>query len=228
MYIIDVLVYKYNLRALFSVCRTMGKYLVCPNSLNAHLTFCLQVEHQRKSLEVKLGGKLLERSRLLPEKILGCIIERDQSAIAEGGIDCETVSLHLAFTILGAAIFGDVFLAWPKAVIYEELLMKIAKDAFFWASYGVTPFWKQEFWRYQNSCTELKCLTKELTRKCRQNCNSDFLWDFGDDHDMGYEPCAELLSLMFHGSLAMAALVANILTRLVTHLDVQDKVSFCH
>ncbi|KAI3448756.1 hypothetical protein Pfo_005421 [Paulownia fortunei] len=183
-----------------------------------------KVEHQRKSLKVKLGGTLLERASLIPEEILGRIIERAQSEMVKGGIDCETFSLHLAFSILGATIFGDVFLAWPKAIVYEELLMKIAKDACFWASYGVTPFWKQEFWRYQDSCDKLKCLTQELIKKCRQNCKSEFLWDFGGHDDTEYEPCGEIISLMFHGSLTMGALIANILTRLVTHLDIQDKI----
>ncbi|KAG8363742.1 hypothetical protein BUALT_Bualt19G0053900 [Buddleja alternifolia] len=183
-----------------------------------------KVEHQRKSLELKLGSKLLERASLIPAEILNCIMERAQTVMAKGGIDCEMFSQHLAFTILGATLFGDIFLTWPKANVYEELLMKIAKDACFWASYGVTPFWKQEFWRYQDLCTKLKCLTLELINECRQNRKSESLWDFGGDIDMEYEPCGEITSLMFHGSLTMAALIANILTRLVTHLDIQDKI----
>ncbi|KAK4424794.1 cytochrome [Sesamum alatum] len=183
-----------------------------------------KVEHQRKSLELKLGGKLLERARLLPGEILDCIIERAQSTMGKGGIDCEMLSQHLAFTILGATIFGDVFLTWPKAILYEELLMKIAKDACFWASYGVAPFWKQEFWKYQDSCTKLKSLTQELIKECRQDSKSEFLLDFDSHDDMQCEPCGEMISLMFHGSLTMASLIANILTRLVTHLDIQDKI----
>ncbi|KAL7083781.1 hypothetical protein ACP275_14G183400 [Erythranthe tilingii] len=175
-----------------------------------------KVEHQRKLLEVKLGGTLLERASLIPDKIFCSIIERAQNETTKGGIECETISLSLAFSILGSTIFGDVFLSWPKATVYKELLMKIAKDACFWGSYSVTPFWKQEFWRYQDSCTRLKFLTEELAKECRQNCNAEFLWAF--------EPCGELISLMFHGSLTMAALIANILTRLVTHLDIQDEI----
>ncbi|KAL8555231.1 hypothetical protein ACS0TY_003149 [Phlomoides rotata] len=183
-----------------------------------------KVEHQRKSLELKLGSKLLERASLIPDQMLDCIIEKAQSAMAKGAVDCETISLRLAFTILGSTIFGDVFLAWPNAIVYEELLMKIAKDACFWASYGVTPFWKQGFWRYQDSCTKLKSLTHDLIKECRQNCNSGFLWDFGGHDGTGYEPCGEIISLMFHGSLTMAALIANILARLVVHLDIQEKI----
>ncbi|KAL0300026.1 UNVERIFIED_CONTAM: cytochrome [Sesamum calycinum] len=149
---------------------------------------------------------------------------RAQSTMAKGGIDCEMLSQHLAFTFLGATIFGDVFLTWPKATLYEELLMKIAKDACFWASYGVAPFWKQEFWKYQDSCAKLKSLTQELIKECRQDSKSDFLLDFDGHDDMRCEPCGEIISLMFHGSLTMASLIANILTRLVTHLDIQDKI----
>lgn len=167
---------------------------------------------------------MLERARSIPEQILVRVIENAQSSRPNGAVDSEAISLHLAYTILGATIFGDVFLAWPKATVYKELLMKIAKDACFWASYGVSPFWKRGFWRYQDSCAKLKCLTQELITECRQNCKSGFFWEF-DAHDhMEHEPCGEIISLMFHGSLTMAALIANILTRLVTHADIQDKV----
>lgn len=167
---------------------------------------------------------MLERASLIPEHILGRVIENAQSATTDGAVDSETISLHIAYTILGATIFGDVFLSWPKATVYEELLMKIAKDACFWASYGITPFWKSGFRRYQDSCSKLKCLTKELIKECSQNCKSGFLWDFDGHDSMEYDPCGEIISLMFHGSLTMAALIGNILTRLVTCVDIQDKV----
>ncbi|KAH6791629.1 hypothetical protein C2S52_002106 [Perilla frutescens var. hirtella] len=183
-----------------------------------------KVEHKRNSLELKLGGALLERAHLIPEQILGCVIENAQSARANGAVDSKEISLHLAYTILATTIFGDLFLAWPKATVYEELLMNISKDACFWASYSITPFWKKDFWRYQDSCAKLKCLTEELIKECRQKCKSGFLWE-SDGHDnTEYEPCGEIISLMFHGSLTMAALIANILTRLVTHMDIQDKI----
>ncbi|GER37262.1 cytochrome P450 [Striga asiatica] len=182
-----------------------------------------KVEHKRKSVERKLGGTLLKRISLIPEKILDSIIERAQCAIAKGVVDCETISLHLAFTILGATIFGDALLTWPKAAEYEALLMEIAREACFWASYGVTPFWKKEFWKFKDSCTELKCLTEELIHESKQNCKSDFLQDFGGHDDMECELCGEVVSLIFHGSLTMGALIANVLTRLVTHTDIQDK-----
>lgn len=183
-----------------------------------------KVKHQRNSLELKLGGALLERASLIPERILGCVIENAQSAVGNRAVDSKTISLRLAYTILGATIFGDVFLAWPKAPVYEELLMKISKDACFWASYGITPFWKRGFWRYQDSCAKLKCLTQELIKECIQKCKPVFLWEFDGHDNTEYDPCGEIISLMFHGSLTMAALIANMLTRLVTHVDIQDKI----
>nr|AJD25253.1 cytochrome P450 CYP727B10 [Salvia miltiorrhiza] len=182
-----------------------------------------KVEHQRNALEMKLGV-LLERASSIPEQILVHVIENAQSARPNGAVDSETISFYLAYTILGATIFGDVFLAWPKATFFKELLVKIAKDACFWASYGVTPFWKRGFWRYRDSCAKLKSLMQELITECRQNCKSRFLWEF-DAHDhTEHEPCGEIISLMVHGSLTMAALISNILTRLVTHADIQDKI----
>ncbi|CAA0831439.1 Unknown protein [Striga hermonthica] len=183
-----------------------------------------KVESKRKSVESKLGGTLLKRISLIPEKILDSIIERAQCATVKGVVDCETISLHLAFTILGATIFGDALLTWPKAAEYEALLMEIAREACFWASYGVTPFWKKEFWKFKESCTELKSLTEELIHESKQNCKSDFLQDFGGHDDTEFELCGEVVSLIFHGSLTMGALIASVLTRLVTHPDIQDKI----
>ncbi|XP_047937742.1 cytochrome P450 4A25-like [Salvia hispanica] len=183
-----------------------------------------KVEHQRKSLELKLGGALLERATSIPKQILVRAIENAQSARHDGAVDSETISLHLAYTILGATLFGDTFLDWPKATLFKDLLLTIAKDACFWASYSVTPFWKRGFWMYQDSCAQLKCLTLELITECRQNRKSGFLWEFDALDHMEHEPCGEIISLMFHGSLTMASLIANILKRLVTHADVQDKI----
>ncbi|WCJ39200.1 hypothetical protein M5689_020208 [Euphorbia peplus] len=68
--------------------------------------------------------------------------------------------------VLGSTLFRDAFSAWSKANLYEELLMSIAKDASFWASYRVTPFWKREFWRYKSLCTKLKILTQDIVQQC--------------------------------------------------------------
>uniref|UniRef100_A0A5B6YNY4 Putative 11-oxo-beta-amyrin 30-oxidase isoform X1 n=1 Tax=Davidia involucrata TaxID=16924 RepID=A0A5B6YNY4_DAVIN len=128
-----------------------------------------KVQKRRDSLATELNGKLLERASVIPTKVVDFVVERIQDITAKGSLDCIKVSQRLAFTILGATLFGDAFLAWSKATVYEELLMMIAKDACFWASYSVTPFWKQGFWRYQCLCAKLKCLTQDIIQQCRQN-----------------------------------------------------------
>ncbi|XVF00163.1 hypothetical protein REPUB_Repub03eG0261500 [Reevesia pubescens] len=128
-----------------------------------------KVEKRRESLASELNGRLLERASVVPTKAMDCIMAKLHQIIGKGSIDCKMVSQHMAFTLLGATIFGDIFLAWSKATIYEELLMMVAKDACFWASYSVTPFWKRGFWSYQGLCTKLKCLTQDLVQQCCKN-----------------------------------------------------------
>ncbi|GJN10849.1 hypothetical protein PR202_ga28982 [Eleusine coracana subsp. coracana] len=53
----------------------------------------------------------------------------------------------MAFNIIGATLFGDAFFDWSDAAAYEELLMMVAKDGCFWASYAVPPFWKPGYRR---------------------------------------------------------------------------------
>ncbi|KAJ7949409.1 putative Cytochrome P450 [Quillaja saponaria] len=130
-----------------------------------------KVQKKRKLLGQELDGMLLERADLIPEKVIASFMDRIQKIMAKGNIDCKFVSQHMAFTIMGATFFGDDFLAWSKAAVYEELLMMISKDACFWASYNVTPFWKQGFWRYQRLCSKLKCLTQDIFQQCQKNCN---------------------------------------------------------
>ncbi|EOY19589.1 Cytochrome P450, putative isoform 5 [Theobroma cacao] len=129
----------------------------------------VKVEKRRESLASELNGRLIERANVIPTKAVDCIMEKLHHIMGKGSIDCKMVSQHMAFTLLGAMLFGDTFLAWSKATIYEELLMRIAKDACFWASYSVTPFWERGFWRYQRICTKLKCLTQDLVQQCSKN-----------------------------------------------------------
>ncbi|XWS08236.1 hypothetical protein CRYUN_Cryun41cG0062500 [Craigia yunnanensis] len=128
-----------------------------------------KVEKRRESLASKLNGRLLDGANVIPTKAVDCIMAKLHQIMGKGSIDCKMVSQHMAFTFLGATIFGDTFLAWSKATIYEELLMMVAKDACFWASYSVTPFWERGFWRYQRLCTKLKCLTQDLVQQCSKS-----------------------------------------------------------
>ncbi|KAL9407133.1 hypothetical protein Peur_004105 [Populus x canadensis] len=135
------------------------------------LFFCSydQAQKRRESLALELNGKMLGRANVIPKNVVDCIMERVDTIMSKGSVDCKSVSQHMAFTILGTTLFGDTFLAWSKATFYEELLMMIAKDASFWASYRVTPFWKRGFWRYQSLCTKLKCLTLDIVQQCGKN-----------------------------------------------------------
>ncbi|KAK7271523.1 hypothetical protein RJT34_27497 [Clitoria ternatea] len=126
-----------------------------------------KVQKRRKLLETELNERLLKTADLVPTKVADFITDKIENFRNKGSIDCRLVSQLMAFTIMGAAFFGEGFLAWPKAAIYEELLMKIAKDACFWASYNVPPFWRRGFWKYQCLCTKLKCLTQDILQHCR-------------------------------------------------------------
>ncbi|GKV39672.1 hypothetical protein SLEP1_g47410 [Rubroshorea leprosula] len=128
-----------------------------------------KVQKRRDSLTNELNGRLLGGANILSTKATDCVMEKVQQMVSRGSIDSKLVSQHMAFTLLGATLFGDAFLDWSKAALYEQLLMKIAKDACFWASYNVTPFWKQGFWRYQHLCIKLKSLTQDIVQQCRTN-----------------------------------------------------------
>ncbi|KAF7824777.1 cytochrome P450 78A5-like [Senna tora] len=204
-----------------------------------------KVQKRRDLLATDLDERSIKNAGLIPSTVLDFIMDKIENIRAGGNIDCRLVSQHMAFSIMGATFFGDGFLAWPKAAIYEELLMKIAKDASFWASYNVTPFWRRGFWRYQCLCTKLKCLTQDILQHCRKNCklfyhieqnvhsersNIEMGTTYGvqccsDDHNTAKEePCGNIMGVMYHGCQTTAALISNILTSLVMHPEIQDKV----
>lgn len=129
----------------------------------------VQVQNRRQWLAEKLNEISFQRANGIPSKAVDCCMGRVQDLMIEESVDCNKVSQHLAFTLLGCTLFGDAFSGWSKATIYEELLMMIAKDASFWASYRVTPIWKQGFWRYQRLCMKLKCLTQDIVQQYRKH-----------------------------------------------------------
>lgn len=208
----------------------------------------VQVQEKRETLVTELNEILLEEANAIPRSVVDCIMETIQTIMEKGSIDCKLASQHIAFTFLGATLFGDAFLSSSKATNYEELLMMIAKDAGLWASYNVIPFWKRRFWKYRYLCTKLKCLTRNIVQQCREN----YLLFFSKDHghckretnagkvDMmankfifqelrgrlneTEEPCSNIMGLMFHGCITTAALINNALLRLAIHLEIQDKV----
>ncbi|XP_039060155.1 cytokinin hydroxylase-like [Hibiscus syriacus] len=177
-----------------------------------------KVEKRRESLASELNVKFLDRANLIPTRAVERIMAELHQNMAKGRVDCKMASQHMAFTLLGATIFGEMFLAWSKATIYEDLLMMVAKDACFWASYSVTPFWERGFWRYRQLCTKLKCLTRDLVQECSRN------YKFNGHLNVRDEPYGNIMGMLFHGCLTTGGLIGNMLMRLVTHPEIQQKI----
>ncbi|XP_072975398.1 cytochrome P450 71A16-like [Typha angustifolia] len=131
-----------------------------------------KVKKRRESLAEYMNGKFAERANRSPQKIIDIVMERIDSLMEKGFLDSRSFSQHMAFYILGVTLFGEAFLNWSNAATYEELLMIVAKDGCFWASYKVPPFWKRGYWRYQSLCGRLKHLSKDIVQRSRCNHNS--------------------------------------------------------
>ncbi|KAF3434225.1 hypothetical protein FNV43_RR25328 [Rhamnella rubrinervis] len=218
-----------------------------------------KVQKRREILRSELNERLLGRENVICSAAVDCIMERIDRSMAKGSVDCRMVSQHMAFTILGATLFGNEFFTWSKANVYEELLMMIAKDACFWASYNVIPFWKRGFWKYQCLCTKLKCLTQDIIHQCKRNYKLSHCVHYKHSDETAYvetgatygvascailgmpdkfifqelkshlhlreeERCGNIMGMMFHGCLTTAGLINNILVRLVTHREIQNKI----
>ena len=125
-----------------------------------------QVQKRRESLAEYMNGRIAVRANIIPSEIVECVMGRVDTIMAKGTLDCGSVSQQLAFYILGSTLFGDAFLDWPKASIYEKLLITISKDGCFWASYTIPPFWSREYWKYKHMCKRLKHLTEDIIQHC--------------------------------------------------------------
>ncbi|RWV98080.1 hypothetical protein GW17_00039095 [Ensete ventricosum] len=124
------------------------------------------VQERRESLAEYMNERIAVRANVIPSEIVECVVGRVDNIMAKGILDCISVSRQLAFYILGSTLFGDAFFYWPKASIYEKLLITIAKDGCFWASYTIPPFWSREFWKYKHMCKRLKHLTQDIIQHC--------------------------------------------------------------
>ncbi|KAM3364325.1 hypothetical protein ACQJBY_014580 [Aegilops geniculata] len=124
-----------------------------------------KVKSTRESLKVFLNEKLNVAASESSFKIIEAVLHRADSTKDMDSLDCRSFSQHMAFNIIGAALFGDVFFDWSDAAAYEELLMVVAKEGCFWASYAVPPFWKPGYRRYRTLCGKLKILTESIIRK---------------------------------------------------------------
>ncbi|ONK67480.1 uncharacterized protein A4U43_C05F490 [Asparagus officinalis] len=128
-----------------------------------------KVQEGRNYLTTFMNERLLERVNTVPLKVVECVLGRVESAMSKGILDCRSLSQHVSFYILGAALFEEAFFNWSDATLYEELLLMISKDACYWASYKIPPFWRRKYWTYQFLCTKLRCLTQDIIQQCRYN-----------------------------------------------------------
>ncbi|XP_052163009.1 uncharacterized protein LOC127780099 [Oryza glaberrima] len=126
-----------------------------------------KVKSRRESLKSFLDEKLSVGASGSSFKIIQIVLDRIDSIMARDFLDCRYFSQHMAFNIVGSALFGDAFFDWSDASAYEELMMTVAKDACFWASYAVPPFWKPDYRRYRTLCAQLKILTQGIVAKSR-------------------------------------------------------------
>uniref|UniRef100_A0A0E0LP14 Cytochrome P450 n=1 Tax=Oryza punctata TaxID=4537 RepID=A0A0E0LP14_ORYPU len=126
-----------------------------------------KVKSRRESLKSFLDEKLSVGASGSSFKIIQIILDRIDSITARDFLDCRSFSQHMAFNVVGSALFGDAFFDWSDASAYEELMMTVAKDACFWASYAVSPFWKPDYRRYRTLCAQLKILTQGIVAKSR-------------------------------------------------------------
>ncbi|KAH0468769.1 hypothetical protein IEQ34_002001 [Dendrobium chrysotoxum] len=197
----------------------------------------------RESLAVYMNKNVLERLNQVPGKVVEHVLERFVSIVAKDVPDRRQVSEHMASYILGASMFGDAFLNWTNASLYEELLVTVAKEACFWDSYRIPPFWSRRYRRYHFLCTRLKELNKDIIDESMKSRNVAGKEDgttvfidammFGGSlfhgktkkhHFSEEEQCDNILGLIFHGFLTTASLINSILTRLALHPELQENI----
>ncbi|RLM85943.1 cytochrome P450 3A29-like [Panicum miliaceum] len=202
-----------------------------------------KVKSTRESLKIFLNEKLTIGGNLNSFKVIDAIMYRSDSIMSKDFLDSRSFSRHMAFNIIGAILFGDAFLDWSDTVTYEELLMMVAKDGCFWASYAVCPFWKPSYRRYQTLCAKLKILTESIIRKSRDQNSSVHHFDqrsYQKSEGMmaGHsllgaaegllsseeEICGNIMGLMLHSISTSANLIGNILTRLIVFPKLQDQL----
>ncbi|XP_062187196.1 uncharacterized protein LOC133890710 [Phragmites australis] len=136
-----------------------------------------KVKSRRESLKVFLNEKLTVGAGRGSFKIIDIVLDRIDSIMSKDFVDSKSLSQHMAFNIIGATLLGDAFFNWSDASAYEELLMMVAKDGCFWASYAVPPFWKPDYRRYRTICAKLKILTQGIIRKARDQNNTPHYFD---------------------------------------------------
>lgn len=212
-----------------------------------------KVKRTRDSLKIFLNERLTVGTGQSSFKIIDAVLNRIDSIMSKDFMDTRSFSQHMAFNIISATLLGDAFFDWSDAAAYEELLMLVAKDGCFWASYTIPPFWRPSYRRYQTLCAKLKILTESVIRKSRYQNSSLHHFDQRscqksegtDPHrsvldnmmrshclhgaakgplNLEEETCGNIMGLMLHGISTSANLIGNILTRLVLFPELQDQL----
>ncbi|TVU37525.1 hypothetical protein EJB05_10842 [Eragrostis curvula] len=224
--------------------------LVC-GRLDLFISSFQKVQDRRESLKAFLDKKLTTDGGRGSLKIIDVVLGRIRS-ISSDFVDSRSFSQHMAFNIIGATLFGDAFFDWSDAAAYEELLMMVAKDGCFWASYSVPPFWKPGYRKYRTLCAKLQILTQGVIRKSRDQYTTLSHFDqtsFQRNEGMIKDPrggvldgttschgaaegslsseeeiCGNIMGLMLHGISTCATLISNILTYVVLSPKLQDQL----
>ncbi|XP_066391333.1 uncharacterized protein [Miscanthus floridulus] len=227
-------------------------YNLACGKLGLFVSLFQKVKSTRDSLKIFLNEKLTVGAGQSSFKIIDAVLNRVNTIIYKDFMDTRSFSQHMAFNIIGATLLGDAFFDWSDAAAYEELLMLVAKDGCFWASYAIPPFWRPSYRRYRTLCAKLKILTESIIRKSRQNSslnhfdqrsclksegtnpNTHVLDNIMASHclhgaaggplNSEEEIFGNIMGLMLHGISASANLIGNILTRLVLFPELQDQL----
>ncbi|CAD6216893.1 unnamed protein product [Miscanthus lutarioriparius] len=144
-------------------------YNLACGKLGLFVSLFQKVKSTRDSLKIFLNEKLTVGADQSSFKIIDAVLNRVNTIMSKDFMDTRSFSQHMAFNIIGATLLGDAFFDWSDAAAYEELLMLVAKDGCFWASYAIPPFWRPSYRRYRTLCAKLKILTESVIRKSRQN-----------------------------------------------------------
>jgi len=227
-------------------------YNLACGKLGLFVSLFQKVKRTRDSLKMFLNEKITVGASQSSFKIIDAVLNRINTIMSKDFMDTRSFSQHMAFNIIGATLLGDAFFEWSDASAYEELLMLVAKDGCFWASYAIPPFWRPSYRRYRTLCAKLKILTESVVRKSRQNSSLNhfdqrsYLKSKGTDPNRRVldnmmashclhgaiggplnseeEICGNIMGLMLHGISASANLIGNILTKLVLSPELQDQL----
>lgn len=128
-----------------------------------------EAKKRRVLFNEELNGKVMGTVEVICNRVLGHLKDTDKLSTSGEGVDSKSFSQHLAFSVLGATLFGDSFFSWSAVDEFEKLLLRIANEACFWSTFSIMPFWNKRFRTYRNNCYKLQRLTEDIIAKCSQH-----------------------------------------------------------